>query len=89
MLKQEQYNPIPVEKQVIILYAAVNGYLNSIKISKIREFEKTLLEYIDTYHRNVVASIAETGDLTEETEKELREAIGECYRLFLNEEEPK
>ncbi len=89
VLKQEQYNPIPVEKQVIILYAAVNGYLNSIKISKIREFEKTLLEYIDTYHRNVVASIAETGDLTEETEKELREAIGECYRLFLNEEEPK
>lgn len=84
VLKQDQYNPIPVEKQVIILYAAVNGYLNDIKISKIREFEKVLLEYMDTYHRNVAASITEKGILNEEAEKELKEAIGECLKMFKN-----
>lgn len=87
VLKQDQYNPIPVEKQVIILYAAVNGYLNDIKISKIRDFENNLLEYMDTYHRAVGASIVEKGILTEEAEKELKEAIDECLKLFLNEED--
>ncbi|NLZ47277.1 MAG: F0F1 ATP synthase subunit alpha [Clostridiales bacterium] len=89
VLKQDQYNPIPVEKQVIILYAAVNGYLNDIEISKIRKFEKALLEYIDTYHRNVTVSITEKGVLDEEAEKELKEAIEEFLKIFLSEQKDK
>ncbi|SCN23906.1 ATP synthase subunit alpha [Clostridium sp. N3C] len=89
VLKQDQYNPIPVEKQVIILYAAVNGYLNDIEISNIRKFEKALLEYIDTYHRNVTVSITEKGVLDEEAEKELKEAIEEFLKIFLSEQKDK
>ena len=86
VLKQGQYNPMPVEQQIIILYAAINNYLSEIKVSSIREFEKQFLKYMDTYHRKVASSIVETGKLTEEAEEELKLAIGEYIKIFLSQE---
>lgn len=86
VLKQDQFNPMPVEKQIIILYAAINNYLSDIKVSKVRKFEKEFLEYMDTHHRNVAATIVETGKLTEEAENELKAAIDEFVKIFLSNE---
>ena len=87
VLKQDQYNPMPVEQQIIILYAAINNYLADIKVSSIREFEKQFLKYMDTFHRQVASSIVETGKLTEEAETELKLAINEYIKIFLSQEQ--
>ncbi|WP_139905682.1 F0F1 ATP synthase subunit alpha [Clostridium thermarum] len=86
VLKQDQYKPMPVEKQILILYAAINNYLAEIKVSSIREFEKQFLEYMDTHHRSVASSIAETGKLSEEAEAELKLAIEEFRKIFLSQQ---
>ncbi len=87
VLKQDQYKPMSVEKQVIILYAAINDYLSEIKVSSIRSFEKKFLEYMDTHHRSVAASIAETQKLTAETEEELKASLQEFIKIFLADEQ--
>lgn len=53
ILKQDQYSPLEVGKQIIILYAAVNDFLSDIKVSDIKKFEKEFLEYVDTHHREI------------------------------------
>ena len=74
ILKQDQYKPMPVENEVIIIYAATKKYLIDIEISDILDFEKGLFEYIDTYPE-VPESIRTTGEIKEDIEKKLIEAI--------------
>ncbi len=83
ILKQDQYKPMPVEKQVIILYAAVNNYLSDIKVSDIRKFEKELLEYVDTHYRELGKQILEKKELTDDIKEELNTAIKEFKKVFL------
>jgi F-type H+-transporting ATPase subunit alpha len=83
VLNQEQYKPMPVEKQIMILYAAVNNYLADIKVSNIKSFEKGFLEYIDTHHRNLGKDILEKQELTDSIKAELNTAIEEFKRIFL------
>ncbi len=82
ILKQPQYQPMPVEKQVIIIYAAVNKYLMDIPVADILRFEKELFEFIDTKYPEIPGSIAETHVMDEETEKKLIKAIEECKASF-------
>lgn len=77
IIKQHQYQPIAVEHQVMIIFAAINGYLKEIQVDKITEFEKEFFEYMDTHFHEVGASIKLTGDLTDEAEEKLIEAITE------------
>jgi F-type H+-transporting ATPase subunit alpha len=86
ILKQNQYEPMPVEKQIMILYAGVNNYLGEIKVSSIKKFEKGFIEYMDTHHREVGKMILEKQMLTEEIEQELKSAITEFIKIFLAEE---
>lgn len=83
VLKQDQYTPMAVEKQVIILYAAVNDFLSDIKVSDIRKFEYELLEYIDTHKRDLIKNISEKKTLTDEIKSKLEEAIIEFKKVFL------
>lgn len=85
VLKQSQYSPMDVEKQVIILYAAVNDFLSDIKVKDIRKFEQGLLEYIDTHHREVEKSIIAEKTLTDEIKKQLEVVIVEFKKIFLQE----
>ncbi|WP_297422896.1 F0F1 ATP synthase subunit alpha [Clostridium sp.] len=85
VLKQDQYNPIEVGKQIIILYAAVNDFLSDIKVSDIKRFEKEFLEYIDTHHRDIEKSIITGKTLTDEIKSMLEEAIVEFKKIFLKE----
>lgn len=82
MLKQPQYQPMPVEKQVAIIYAATKKYLLDIPVDEILAFEKALLELIDTKYLEIFESIRETKQLDEETEQKLITAIEVCKKDF-------
>jgi F-type H+/Na+-transporting ATPase subunit alpha len=82
VLKQGQYSPVDVETQVMIMYAAVNYYLEDIPHEKIRDFEKQFAEFMDVHYPQVQRRIRETGKLDEETEEFLKDAIEEFKKLF-------
>ena len=75
ILKQPQYAPIPFEKQVCLIYAGVNGYLDQLPLAKIKEFENKFFQYLSDRKEEMLANIRETGDLSEAIEKELKSAI--------------
>ena len=82
ILKQQQYQPMPVEKQVIIIYAALNKYLMDIPVADILRFQNELFEFIDTKYPEIPGSIAATHVMDDETEKKLIKAIEECKASF-------
>lgn len=84
ILKQPQYNPIRVEHQVMIIYAATNRHLADIPIEKIKNFEKELYDYMDTHYPEVGKSIKSTGKLEPDTEEKLKAAILEFKKSFSN-----
>ena len=75
ILKQPQYQPMPVEKQVIIIYAAINKYLMDIPVADILRFQNELFEFIDTKYPEIPGSIAATHVMDDETEKKLIKAM--------------
>jgi F-type H+-transporting ATPase subunit alpha len=75
ILKQDQYVPLPIEKQVMIIYTAIHGYLDDIALETVAKFEEEFFRYMDQQHREIGQRIAETKDLDAETEKELQQAI--------------
>ena len=83
ILKQPQYQPIPVENQIMIIYAAIHDYLTDIDIDKIKSFEKELFDFMNTYHPEVGKAIRTTGKLDEETENALKAGISECKEKFM------
>lgn len=85
ILKQPQYNPMPVEYQVIIIYAATQKYLLDIAVEDILAFEKGLFEYIDTKYPELPKSIKEERIISDEAEELLKKAIEEYKQRFANE----
>jgi len=85
-LNQPQYAPWPMEEQVVALYAGVNGYLDDIPVPQIQRFQDELREYMRT-EETILKTIRETGDLAEETEQKLREAIEKFKKTFVVKEE--
>ena len=83
ILKQPQYQPMPVEKQVMIIYAATKKYLIDIPVEKILDFEKALFEYVDTKYPEVPEAIRTEKVISDETESKLVKAIEECKADFL------
>ena len=83
ILKQPQYQPMPVEKQVMIIYAATKKYLIDIPVEKILDFEKALFEYVDTKYPEVPEAIRTEKVMSDETEAKLVKAIEECKADFL------
>ena len=75
VLKQKNNAPVEVAHQVCILYAVVNGWLNTLDVDKIPEFEKRLAELMETRYENALVSIRETGKLEEAAEESIKEAL--------------
>ncbi len=75
VLKQDQYKPLPVERQVVILYALTNKYLVDIPVSQVKAYEKGLMEYVETNANEIFTSIKESKEITEETETLLKETL--------------
>lgn len=82
ILKQPQYKPMPVEKQVIIIYAATKKYLIDIKIEDILRFEAELFDFIDTRYPEIPEVIREKKVMDDDTEQALIKAIEECKKQF-------
>ncbi|MCR4946777.1 MAG: F0F1 ATP synthase subunit alpha [Lachnospiraceae bacterium] len=82
MLKQPQYKPMPVEDQIIIIYATTGKYLLDIDVDEIGRFEGELIEFIKTKYPEVPKAIREKKVMDEETEATLKKAIEECKAQF-------
>ena len=84
ILKQPQYQPIPVEKQVMIIYAAVNHVLDDIEVEQVKDFEHKLFEFMDTQYPQVGKAIRSEGVISDATDAQLKEAIELCKKEFLS-----
>ena len=85
ILKQDQYAPLPVWYQVIIIYAATKQYLLDIAVEDVLAFEKGLFRFVDEKYPEVPAAIRDEKQISEETEKKLIQAIEEYKRNFIHE----
>ena len=81
ILKQPQYHPYTVEKQVVSFYAVINGHLDDIEISKVRRFEKELLEYLKG-NTDILTEIADKKALDKDLEERLKESIANFKKSF-------
>ena len=75
ILKQNQYVPMPVEKQIAIIFAAANGLLDDIDQSKVNDFEDSLLSHLDASHKDILDSIKNTGAIDDNINDKLLKAI--------------
>ena len=82
VLKQKNNAPVEVAQQVCILYAATNGYLDSVAVSQVPEFEVRLQEYMENRYPQVLEAIRGTGKLEPETEQSLKMALSELVAQF-------
>jgi F-type H+-transporting ATPase subunit alpha len=82
LLKQPQYNPFPVERQVVSIWAGTTGQLDDIEVSDIRRFEADFLDFIASDHEGIYADIVATGLLNDEVKEQLVNAIGDFKKTF-------
>ncbi|MFS8534707.1 MAG: F0F1 ATP synthase subunit alpha [Limnochordales bacterium] len=83
ILKQGQYQPMPVEEQVVVIYAATNGYLDDLPVESVRKWEAGFLNFMRTERPEILETIRTTGQLSEETENQLKQAIVEFKGRFV------
>jgi len=82
LLKQPQYSPFPVEREVVTLWAGNEGYLDDVPVEDIRRFETEFLDYVQRNEAGIYDAIRETGDLKDDTVVALKDAIGEFRARF-------
>src|SRR5688572_14712168 len=75
ILKQPQYQPMDVEKQVLVIWAATNGYVDDVAVEDVRRFESGLLKFIENSHPGLLAAIAEKKSLTDEIKGDLKQVL--------------
>jgi F-type H+-transporting ATPase subunit alpha len=77
LLKQDQYQPMPVEQQVAVLFAGSRGLIDDVPVEKVRDFEKGMLQLLTTQQKEILAEIAQKQALDDALEKKLTDAITE------------
>ncbi len=82
VLKQPQFVPVPMEKQVMILYAAINGYIDDVPVPRVLEFETSFHKYMDVNHPDIAKVVAKTRELGDDTEAKLKAAIDDFKKVF-------
>ncbi|MDO4481845.1 MAG: F0F1 ATP synthase subunit alpha [Bacillota bacterium] len=87
VLRQPQYSPMPVEDQIMIIFATINKYLSNVAVDQVGRFEKEFLEFMDNQHPEVGKAIVADQKITDETEQKLRAAIEEFLPKFDNAQE--
>jgi F-type H+-transporting ATPase subunit alpha len=83
VLKQNQYTPVSLEKEVMVLYAVISGLLGDIPVDKVTEFEDGLNQFLDANYADLGKSIAGTKELSDEAEETLKKAINEFKQGFV------
>ena len=82
ILKQPQYQPLPVEKQVIIIYAATNGYLDNVPVELVREYETDVFRFVETRHAQTLATLAEKKAIDDDLKAALNGLLKEFGEQF-------
>jgi F-type H+/Na+-transporting ATPase subunit alpha len=82
LLKQPQFSPMPMEEQVVSIFAGVNGYLDNVPTEAVTRFEAQLLSHVRSEHGDVLASIRDTGALSDETTAKLKDVVGVFAKNF-------
>ncbi len=75
LLKQPQYKPMPVEQEVMVIYAGAKGYLDDVPVNRIAEFQTAFLSYVDTNASAMRSTLADKKELTDDIEKQLKQAL--------------
>jgi F-type H+-transporting ATPase subunit alpha len=83
ILKQDKNSPVPVEKQVVIIYAVINGYLDRVKVEDVARYEKELYSYLDVKGLELLESIRKTGKLEDESVQMLKDLLDGFGKEFL------
>jgi F-type H+-transporting ATPase subunit alpha len=82
LLKQPQFSPLKMEEQVCVIYAGVNGYLDSIPVNRVRAFEDGLLGTLRSEHSDILNEIRDNRDLTDTTAGKLKSAVDAYAKAF-------
>jgi len=82
IFKQRQYDPIPVEIQVVVIWAAQNGYLDQVPVARVKEFQNKLTEYFTTRKSQLLAEIGREKALSEALKTELKAAAEEFKQTW-------
>jgi len=82
LLKQPQYKPLPVEHQVAIVFAGVNGFLDKIPVNRVGEYERTFIPHLISNHKDLLEEIRKSGDLSTESFAQLKDVITEFTKNF-------
>lgn len=82
LLKQPQFHPMPFEEQVVSLFAGTNGYIDGIEVSDVNRYEEAMLSYMRSSHNDLLATIRDTGDFTDETKSKLTAALDNFAKIF-------
>jgi F-type H+-transporting ATPase subunit alpha len=82
ILRQDDLNPYPFEKEAIIIFAGVNGSLEEIPLDRIKEFEKDLLQEMEVSHKDILAEIREKEDFTDAAQAKVLEVIKEIKKKY-------
>ena len=81
-LKQSQYSPLSMEKQVIGMFAGINGYLDAYAVADVRRYEKELHAHLDARHPGLLKEISEKKELTKELTEQVKTVLAEFADLF-------
>ncbi|MBN2908052.1 F0F1 ATP synthase subunit alpha [Polycladomyces sp. WAk] len=87
ILKQDEHQPMPVEKQVVSIYAVTKGYLDDIPVADVRRFEKEFHAYLDSEGKEILQGIREKKELTKEIEENLKKALETFKKGFVTSEQ--
>jgi len=83
LLKQNDREPVPFEKEVVILYAGINGYLDDVPKNRVKEFENKFIDFLEKMRQEkVLGAIQKSNELNEEVEKNLKSALEEFKKIF-------
>jgi len=81
-LKQPQFSPVPVEEQVVVIFAGTRGYLDRVDITNVTRFEQLMLVELRGRHPEVLEAIRTRGEISDETEKSLAAFLDDFARTF-------
>ena len=87
ILKQPQYKPVPVERQIVAIYAVTNGYLDDFAVADVRRWETGFMDFVGDRYDDVLIGLRQEGRLTDDIEGRLGECIEEYNRIFAAESE--
>ena len=82
LLKQDQYSPLPVEKQIIAIFAGTNGFLDDLAVERVRAFEQSLYQFLDNAHPGMLSELAEKKALDDSLRAQLKTVLGEARTRF-------